>query len=137
MKKAVNIILLAFYAFGTFLLPMGDFSLLKELPQMYQHCKATEDKDLSIFEFLTEHVSGIGQMMEATEHETDQEEDGDKPHSPDQFHFKQQTAFYYYQEVKKSPPIKPTSLVKTKTELKDQVYISDYISKIFRPPIIT
>ena len=71
---------LAFYTFGTLCLPMGDFAMLKDLPEMFRHCKATEDKDLNVFEFLTEHVSPIGQLIEGAEHEA--EEDGDKPHEP-------------------------------------------------------
>jgi len=43
---------------------MGDFAMLKDLPEMFRHCKATEDRDLNVFEFLTEHVSPIGQLIE-------------------------------------------------------------------------
>ena len=39
-----------------FAFPMCDFSMVKDIPQMYQHCKATEDKDLTAFDFITDHL---------------------------------------------------------------------------------
>ena len=113
---------------------MGDFAMLKDLPEMFRHCKATEDKDLNVFEFLTEHVSPIGQLIEGAEHE--QEEDGDKPHEPIQsINCGQTIAFvisqfafsitqFYHIDVKQHPIHN------------DTFFPSDYISKIFRPPIV-
>lgn len=113
---------------------MGDFAMLKDLPEMFRHCKATEDRDLNIFEFLTEHVSPIGQLIESVEHEP--EEDGDKRHEPIQsIHCGQtivfiisQSAFtvtQFYRIDAKQHPIH-----------NDTFFASDYVSKIFRPPIV-
>ena len=133
LKKSVNILLLALYTLGTFCLPMGDFSMLKDLPEMYRHCKATEDKDLNVLEFLTEHVSPIGQLMEEVEHE--KEEDGDKPREPIQSpNCKQITTFFITQfafPITQSYHIKVNHLTPT-----DTFFTSNYISKIFRPPIV-
>lgn len=135
MKRTINLFLLAFYTFGTLFLPMGDFSLLKDLPEMYRHCKAKEDKDLNIFEFLTEHVSPIGQLIESVEHET--EEDGDKPHEPIQsVNYGQVSVFVLTQfafSVKQIYHIP----AKEHAIQNDTFFASDYISKIFRPPIVT
>lgn len=101
---------------------------------MFQQCKATEDEDLNVFEFLTEHVSGIGQLVEGIEHQFEDEEEGDKPHAPIQFQFEQQQIVCTQQQVK-TPVLKPIRLVNISHVVNDEVYISDYISKIFRPPI--
>jgi hypothetical protein len=52
MLKLIGIIFFSFYFFGNILLPLGDFSILPDLPKMYAHCKATEDKDLTLIEFV-------------------------------------------------------------------------------------
>ena len=134
LKKAVNLFLLVFFSFGTLCFPMGDFAVLKSLPEMFQHCKATEDKDLTVFEFLFEHVSGIGQLVEGLEHVFEDEE-GDKPHSPIHFHFEQQQIICAYYTVK-APAIKHAQTAVLSNVLDSRVYVSDYISIIFRPPII-
>ena len=56
---------------------MGDFSMLNELPEMYSHCKATEDKDMTPLDFITDHLVNIDGLF-------DKHENGDKqkPHSP-------------------------------------------------------
>ena len=113
---------------------MGDFAVLKNLPEMFQHCKATEDNDLNVVEFLFEHVSGVGQLIEGIEHEFEADEDCDKPHEHIPFRFEQQQIICVYQTVK-APAIKHlvTAIVCPVTDSK--VYVSAYISKIFRPPI--
>lgn len=105
------------------------------MPAAFQHCKATEDHDLNVFEFLVEHVSGVGQLIEETEHQFgEEEEDGDKPHAPLQFHFEQQQVICSHHQIK-APAIKPVPVTLVNAVINHKVYISDYISKIFRPPI--
>ncbi|HLP49379.1 MAG TPA: hypothetical protein VK154_00700, partial [Chitinophagales bacterium] len=117
-------------------LPLGDFSHIKDLPAMFRQCKATEDRDLNAIEFLVEHVSGMGQLIEETEHEFEaEEEDGDKPHAPVQFHFEQQQQIICFYHCIKVPAIKPLPALPLNTVPTHRVYISDYISNIFRPPI--
>lgn len=102
---------------------------------MYQHCKATEDCDLDVFEFLAEHVSPFGQLIEGVEHETGAEEDGDKPHQPNQSISCGQTAAFviapFAFPVNQFRPIEAQ-----KHPVNHDTFVpSDYISKIFRPPI--
>lgn len=130
MKKAIYIFLLAFYSFGTLCLPLGDFSVLQDLPQMYNHCKTTEDKDMTPFDFITDHLINIDCIF-------DKHDNGDeqKPHTPFQFHYsKIQTTFVVSQlEFSISKPI----LSKNKLPIYSEIfYHSEYIFKIFRPPIL-
>jgi hypothetical protein len=134
LKTTATIVFTLFYLLGTLTLPFADFSVIKDLPEMFRHCKATEDHDLNIFEFFTEHVSGLGQLVEGTEHEDEEEEDGDKPHAPLQFHFEQQQIICINHYVK-MPVVKPAPEIKSRVVLVNGVYISTYIANIFRPPI--
>lgn len=129
LKKTVNIFLLVFYVFGAFCLPMGDFSALMEIPEMYRHCKSTEDKDMTAIDFITDHLVNIDGIF-------DKHDNGDeqKPHEPlQQQQHLQPTVFFvsHHTFAIKSilhVPVSPALLT---------VYFlpSDYISKIFRPPI--
>jgi hypothetical protein len=113
---------------------MGDFACLKDLPEAFRHCKATEDKDLNLLEFFTEHVSAIGQVLEGTEHET--EEDGDKPHTPLQtINNGQPTVFVLSLITFSIEPLIQLDEVHP-TIHSNTLVPSDYISKVFRPPIV-
>ncbi|MBK9718628.1 MAG: hypothetical protein IPO85_14170 [Saprospiraceae bacterium] len=96
---------------------------------MYRQCKATEDKDMTPFDFITDHLVNIDSIF-------DKHENGDeqKPHTPNQAQHHGQThvTFIAYFAFKittfHSYVVKPT--------LSTEDFIqSDYISKIFRPPI--
>ena len=129
MKKAIYIFLLAFYTFGTLCLPLGDFSVLQDLPQMYHHCKTTEDKDMTPFDFITDHLINIDCIF-------DKHDNGDeqKPHTPIQFHHSQIQTIYVVQQFEFSIS-KPVPSKNKSPKYSENIYFSDYISKIFRPPI--
>ena len=131
MIKAINIFLLAFYSFGILCLPMGDFSALQDLPEMYQHCQATEHKDMTPLDFVTDHLINIDGLF-------DKHSNGDeqKPHSPIQNrHISQILAFQFPTAFNfKAANIffeKKLHLFHSENFIK-----SEYISKIFRPPIV-
>ncbi|HMC96582.1 MAG TPA: hypothetical protein VKG92_02950 [Flavobacteriales bacterium] len=46
---------LLYYALGVFVL-QGNFSVLGGISAMYDHCKTTEDKDLTWADFITDHL---------------------------------------------------------------------------------
>ncbi|MDP3353300.1 MAG: hypothetical protein Q8S44_06145 [Flavobacteriaceae bacterium] len=129
MKKGIYFFMLAFYSFGTFCLPKGDFSVITDLPKMYQQCKTLEDKDLTPLDFITDHLLNIDGLF-------DKHCNGDeqKPHQPRLNYSNYQTTFYFFNHltfsfIKFYPFIdKPTiSLI--------NFISSNYIAKIFRPPI--
>jgi hypothetical protein len=129
MKKAIYILLLVFYSLGTLFLPLGDFSFLQDLPQMYQHCKTTEDKDMTAFDFITDHLINIDSIF-------DKHDNGDeqKPHTPVQYQSLQQQTIYLVNEFE-IPSTKPISLKNKFPDYPEIFYSSDYIFKIFRPPV--
>lgn len=106
---------------------------MTDLPEMFRHCRDTEDPDLNVFEFLTEHVSAIGQLMEGIDH--DDEESDDKPHVPVAYHSQLQVSYIAQRFTARIE--KPViSIPKVFAPATEQVYISAYISSIFRPPIV-
>lgn len=110
---------------------MGNFSSLQDLPEMYQHCKAIEDKDMTPFDFLTDHLINIDGLFDKHNNRDEQ-----KPHSPIQNqHVSQIIAFQFPTAFN----FKVTNLFFEKnTHIfhSDNFIISEYISKIFRPPIV-
>jgi hypothetical protein len=134
-KQLVNLLLLAFYCFGIFCLPMGDFSVIKDLPGMYRHCKTNEEADLTISEFLFEHVSGVGQLWEGFEHEfIEPEEKGNNEHTPLPYNFEQQqiVCIYYSAKVPSLRHFKAADLAPIAYQ---RSYASRYVCYIFRPPM--
>jgi len=130
LKKAVNIFLLAFYSFATLCLPLGDFSVLLDIPEMYHHCKATEDKDMTPLDFITDHLVNIDGLFD--KHESGDEQ---KPHTPNQtqHHGQTQVTFitYFSLSLAQFQPVEKKTSIPLVNFLP-----SGYISKFFRPPIV-
>jgi hypothetical protein len=130
LKKIAVLILTIYYAFGIFCLPMSNFSALKDLPQMYQHCKATEDKDMAPFDFLTDHLINIDGIF-------DKHDNGDtqKPHNPSPAHSQQLQVFclltFSYFNFTKA-----AGQGKLIIKYAGDCYHSDFISGFFRSPIV-
>ncbi len=108
---------------------MGDFSVLNDIPKMYQHCKATEDKDMTPFDFITDHLINIDCLF-------DKHENGDsqKPHAPYQYHHQSLFNYYPSQEylTSLSQKIKITSVTPI---YKESIYCYNYYTYLLRPPI--
>lgn len=130
MTRLTSILLLTYYIFGTFCLPQGDFSAIAELPKMYEHCKATEDKDMTPLDFFTDHLINIDGLF-------DKHDNGDtqKPHSPVQFHRVHGHTNFVSQQLKVSF-VKPIALKSNFPIYTDRYYFSDYSPFVFRPPIV-
>lgn len=130
MKKPIFIFLFAFYTLGTVCLPLGDFSLLGELPEMYSHCKATEDKDMTPIDFITDHLLNIDGIF-------DKHVNGDeqKPHKSQLRLHRTQTIISIINPFDFS--INNSYSLKERTSIHSKKFIlSVYITKIFRPPIV-
>lgn len=135
MKKIATISFLSFYLLGTLFLPLGDFSIIRDLPDMYHHCRSTEDADLTVFEFFTEHISPLGQLVDCMGYDDHEDGDGDKPHAPIQLNCQQ--VLVAMVPLVKAPLVKAIPIIKRIAPLyNDGVYVSDYISTILRPPIV-
>lgn len=82
MKKGLLILTATYFLLGNCLLPQGDFSAITELPSMYHHCQKTEDPDLNLFDFVTDHLLNLDEVFSEEEKPGEHE----LPHSPVPFH---------------------------------------------------
>lgn len=129
LKKIVSLFLLVFYSFGTFCLPLSDFSVLQDLPAMYRHCKANEDKDMTPIDFVTDHLVNIDGLFD--KHDKGDEQ---KPHTPPQnLHHSQSNisfvTYFYFSLANFSPEAKRATIHVV------EFLPCDHNSEIFRPPI--
>jgi hypothetical protein len=110
-------------------MPFGDFAFLKKLPAMYRNCKETEDRNMTPFDFITDHLVNFDCLF-------DKHNDGDeqKPHNPPQD--KENST---YQQVYKFEVNFVMVLFIQKQELNftfiEHKHPIDFNNSIFRPPI--
>jgi hypothetical protein len=79
MRKFLVIFFLSFYASGTLLFPLGDFSFAGNIGAIYNQCKG-EDPDINIPDFVFEHLLNLGSIIAQFEQEADEE--NERPHQP-------------------------------------------------------
>ena len=111
-------------------LPEGDFSTLPDLPKMYTNCKAAEDPDMDLPDFITEHLLEVDGLFG----QWAPDEPNEKPHQPVQFHhqFVPITFVARHLKIELNQPL----VAETKQpRLVNEVYLSDYSAAVFRPPI--
>ncbi len=130
MKKGFSILFLVYYLLGSMILPIGDFSTIGDIPDMFRHCKATEDKDLTAFDFVTDHLINIDGLFDGHNHLDEQ-----KPHKP----FHSQFQHHIFQIVQKNKTHEFIVEHDFINNLKHSCfYSSNYsfqtISSIFHPP---
>ncbi|MCB0526296.1 MAG: hypothetical protein H6576_13200 [Lewinellaceae bacterium] len=130
MKRITAIFMLLYITIGKLFLPMGDFSVLPDLPAMYVHCKESEHHDMNPIDFITDHLINVDGFFDEHGHDDDQ-----KPHHPYPLHhLPTQTLLFALNIVEISF---------TKTELfekyiqpgyNNEFYVSNYLDSIFKPP---
>lgn len=126
----MNIFILGFYTLGTLLLPMGNFSALLDLPEMYRHCKATEDKDMTPFDFLSDHLFNVDCLF-------DNHDNGDeqKPHTPIQYHHQDIQSYFVSQWL--NVILNNNTVIQSELPIYNaNIHGSNYLSLLFRPPIV-
>lgn len=133
--KSIAIVLLTLHTLGSILLPGGDFSYMRSLPQMYQHCKA-EDDDLDVKDFVVEHLLNLEDVLQFFEAGSEKEKN-DKPHQPYQHVASMQSPVivarvfnFAIKATSYTGMVKQTYPIRNEPELP-----SAFLSQIFRPPI--
>jgi hypothetical protein len=111
---------------------MGNFSVIGDLPKMYEHCKTTEDKDMTALDFVTDHLINIDSLFD--KHKNG---DGQKPHKSIDLTI-HHTSNQIFQEIKniefKSIKISISNTVLI-PDYENSIYSHNPIFSIFRPPI--
>ena len=65
MTRIAAHIVLFYYLLGTLLLPHGDFRSLADLSALYEHCKTTEDPDMTPLDFITDHLTCFDALVDS------------------------------------------------------------------------
>ncbi|MEI7596895.1 MAG: hypothetical protein WCK02_14185 [Bacteroidota bacterium] len=129
MLKTASAFLVIFYSIGVLVFPLGDFSVLKDLPQIYKHCKFHEDKDMSPVDFITDHLINIDYIFD--KHSKGDEQKPNTPTRP--FHAQAQILLIINKcEIvfKKAILCRIQILVYF-----EQIYSTNFKPEIFGPPI--
>lgn len=134
MNRAIIWMMLTYYTLGQFVLPMGDFSVLPDLPAMYQHCKAWEHRDMNPIDFITDHLINMDGLFDAHDNGDEQ-----KPHQPFPLHHSSIQLLYIN-------PGLPLLQLENKANASEKAQIlpvfediwrsSEFLGRIFRPPIL-
>jgi hypothetical protein len=128
MFRPFCVLLWLCFLISTICAPGGDFSLLSQLPVLYEHCKSAEDPDMNLLDFITDHLLNIDGIFDKHLPGDDQ-----KPHQPFQFqHF--QHVFEYvsaYLQINVATPVFPLKKIKISRPIG---FHSDYIVYFFHPP---
>ena len=129
MKKIGLVAVSVYFLAGILFLQQGDFCSLTDMPAMYLHCKATEDKDLTPLDFITDHLLDLDCII-------DQHDNGDpqKPHMPLQCSHENCPNIFIPGEFEDLAvkPIIPKQKFQFRSEKSDP---KDYNERIFRPPV--
>ncbi len=128
MKKAICILVLAYYSIGSIILPSADFSIIPNLPELYAHCKETEDKDMNLVDFITDHLMNIDGIFDAHDNGDEQ-----KPHEPFDHQINYSFVFLVFNHIPKLS--QPKEIIQERVIIPTKIYQFDFIGKIFRPPI--
>ena len=111
--------------------PMCDFSMIKDVPKMYQHCKETEDKDLTVLDFITDHLIDVDCFFES-----DDKNDEPKSHQSNSNH--QPTCTVQLASQTQAILIEKQVFVEITTSINAH-YLNNYsfthLFCVFRPPI--
>jgi hypothetical protein len=116
-----------------FLFFLGDFSAMGDLPKVYEHCKATEDPDMTLIDFITDHLINIDEIFDKHQIGDDQ-----KPHNDIDFKLGSYIPILFIQEFK-SYDFK-TSKITIESDVvisnyKKSFYSFKHILSVFHPPI--
>lgn len=131
MKKQYAVIsLIIYFSFGSLCLPYSDFSYITELPEMYRHCKATEDIDMGPIDFLTDHLLNFDGAFDAHGNGDQQ-----KPHQSNQaFRVNQIVSLFVY--LPTSTTVFSFSQRAFRGLLCESLYSFNYTSSVFHPPTL-
>jgi len=128
MHRPTCILLLFCFSISIVCIPEADFSLLDQLPAMYYHCKATEEPDMNLIDFITDHLININGIL-------DKHLPGDnqKPHQPFQFHNLQHSNTFIHTALQMDIA-EPVFQINNFKLPGNKNFHSSYITCIFHPP---
>ena len=128
IKSTIALFMAFYFLVGSTVLSLGDFSLMGDLPGMYQsYCKVTAEQP-DFIDFMGDYVMGGKYIFGHNKHDAPSKSDGSA-----QFQH-QATSFLFYAASKYQLQLKPT-IITTKPAIPNfLLFITDYQSETLRPP---
>jgi len=130
--RIVFITLFGFYfLLGAVCLPGGNFALVGQLPKMYAECKAHEDKDMNLIDFVTDHLICIDAIFDSH-----QGNDEQKPHEAN-LAGNQNFQPLFFQIFNCQLPLNMPEILNNKIfPIWENQYVFECLKVCFRPPVV-
>ena len=129
IKSTIALFLAFYFLVGSTVLPLGDFSLISDLPGMYKsYCEVTAEKP-DFIDFVGDYVMGGKYIFGHNKHDAPAKSDGST-----QFQH-QATSFLYYTVSKYQVQVKPVIILVKPALPSLLLFTTDYQSESLRPPI--
>ncbi|CAN5175325.1 hypothetical protein BH09BAC6_BH09BAC6_24160 [soil metagenome] len=129
IKSFTALLLSNFILAGSIILPLGDFSLMKDLPGMYRSYCSIRAGEPALIDFVGDYLLGGKDLLGHNQHDAPVKSDG----SP-QFQHQANVSLFF------AVAIYRLSFLSNEPEVKHPVYrhlfhTSDYQNELFRPPL--
>jgi hypothetical protein len=129
-RKAITLLMACFILTGSVVLPLGDFSLTRDLPEMYRnYSKITTPEELSVFDFIGDYLLHGKEILGHNDH--------DKPQNgTNTVQFQHQPVpFYVVLPPVHLPVITIHGDIVAHPPIGIAAHTSDFKNKLFRPPL--
>jgi len=115
---------------GSIMLPLGDFSLLRDIPKMYQnYSKITSADEMGVIDFIGDYLLHGKQIFGHNEHDK-------VPAKGNEVQFQHQATPLNIVFLRNKVTLLTTSIVMTTHPAHIQVfYTGNYRTRLFRPPL--
>lgn len=124
-------LLACFFLAASTLLPLSDFSLMKELPRMYRsYCNLKAGGEPDVIDFTGDYLLGGKDLLGHNKHDAPVKDDGSL-----QFQH-QASAFLIVLLQAKTAYVLLPETVATPAIIYPPVFTSEYQNTLFRPPLV-
>jgi hypothetical protein len=129
-RKIICYIFAGFFLFGSVVFPLGDFSLMRDIPKMYEnYTRVTSGEEVGAFDFIGDYLLHGKDLFGHNEHDKIPAKGCDI-----QFQHQASAPNVMVGQLHLVPFIAPVTLL-SHAPFTALFYSSDYRNKLFRPPL--
>lgn len=130
LKRIACCFLASLFLTGSVMLPLGDFSLLRDIPKMYQnYTKITSEEEVGVIDFIGDYLLYGKQIFGHNEHDKIPAKGNDV-----QFQHQASPLNIVFLHRTINLTVAPVSAL-THPAFTSVFYTGDYRNKLFRPPL--
>jgi hypothetical protein len=129
-KRIICFILAGMFLTGSVIFPLGDISLMRDIPKMYQnYTKVTFEEEVGVIDFIGDYLLHGKQLFGHNEHDK-------VPAKGNEVRFQHRASppNMVFARLLKVSFIEPFAII-PHPQFNIQFYNSDYRNKLFRPPL--